>query len=227
VARRPRRLAPITWRLVRFLIKGVAEGATVSSTRAPHTHLECDCGRRMLIAYVDLVARHTERRAPITLRFVFLIKGFTEGAAESSTRAPHTHLEYCCGRHMLIAHVDLVARRPRRRTPITWRLVRFPHQGRRRGRRRELDPRAAHASRMRLRATHADCIRRPGGAPYRVTRADHPAVRFLNKGFIEGAAVSSTRAPHTHLEAAAGDTCGSHTSSREGAVLGDKRHIAA
>jgi hypothetical protein len=69
VARRPRRLAPITWRLVRFLIKGVAEGATVSSTRAPHTHLECDCGRRMLIAYVDLVARHTERRVPITLRF--------------------------------------------------------------------------------------------------------------------------------------------------------------
>ena len=92
----------------------------MSSTRAPHTHLECDRGRRMLIAYVDLVARHTERRAPNTLRFVFLIKGFIEGAAESSTRAPHTH-----------------------------------------------------------------------------------------------------------LEAAAGDTCGSHTSSREGAVLGDKRHIAA
>jgi DNA-directed RNA polymerase subunit N (RpoN/RPB10) len=101
----------------------------------------------MLIAYVDLVARHTERRAPITLRFVLLIKGFTEGGAESSTRAPHTHLEYCCGRHMLIAHVDLVARRPRRRTPITWRLV-----------------------------------------------------RFLIKGVAEGATVSSTRAPQTHLE---------------------------
>jgi hypothetical protein len=72
----------------------------VSSTRAPRTHLEGDCGRRMLIAYVDLVARHTERRVPIAVRF--LIKGFTEGAAESSTRAPHTHLEYCCGRHMRI-----------------------------------------------------------------------------------------------------------------------------
>jgi hypothetical protein len=80
VARRPRRLAPITWRLVRFLIKGVAEGATVSSTRAPHTHLECDCGRRMLIAYVDLVARHTERRAPITLRF--------DSSTKASSKAP-------------------------------------------------------------------------------------------------------------------------------------------
>ena len=80
MARRPRRLAPITWRLVRFLIKGVAEGATVSSTRAPHTHLECDCGRRMLIAYVDLVARHTERRAPITLRF--------DSSTKASSKAP-------------------------------------------------------------------------------------------------------------------------------------------
>ena len=157
--------------------EAVAEGAAVSSTRAtraPHTHLEYCCGRHMRIAYVNLVARRPRRLAPITWRLVrFLIKGVAEGATVSSTRAPHTHLECDCGRSMLIAYVDLVARHTERRAPITLRFV------------------------------------------------------FLNKGFIEGAAVSSTRAPHTHLEAAAGDTCGSHTSSREGAVLGDKRHIAA
>jgi hypothetical protein len=59
VTRRPRRRTSITRRLVRFHIKGGAEGAAVSSTRAPHTHLECYCGRRMRIAYV--CSRHVQQ----------------------------------------------------------------------------------------------------------------------------------------------------------------------
>jgi hypothetical protein len=77
----------------------------VSSTRAPHTHLECDCGRRMLIAYVDLVARHTERRAPITLRFVFPHQRlYRRRRRELDSRAAYAPRS-CRGRHMRIAYV--------------------------------------------------------------------------------------------------------------------------